>query len=182
MKARIAIVSVALSLILLLVAGCLWTPDLDEVQSMVARQIEPATMKTEVKLSLGSTALSLAKLITVFADVDAEARSYLSHIDHVDINVQEISGLSSVRDIHWPDDVMKSLEDEGWEILVKAREDDEIVFVLYKPHRNTIRQMYVMALSLDELVLVKIEGSLDAMMAQAMEDHGFAREITGVVH
>lgn len=182
MNARIVITALALGLIVIMGAGCLWTPDLDRVQRMVARQIEPATMKTEVKLSLGSTALSLAKLITVFADVDEEARSYLSHIDHVDINVQEISGLSSVRDVEWPDDVMKRLEAEGWEILVKAREDDEIVFVLYKPHRNTIRQMYVMALSLDELVLVRIEGRLDAMMAQAMGDHGFAREITGAVH
>ncbi len=178
MNARIAIASLTLSLVLLTGAGCLWTPDLDQVQRMVARQIEPATMKTEVRLSLGPGALSLARLVTVFADVDPEARSYLAHIDHVDINVQKISGLSSVKDVDWPDDVMKRLEAEGWEILVKARENDEIVFVLYKPHRNTIRQMYVMALSLDELVLVKIDGSLDAMMAQAMEDHGFAREIT----
>ena len=102
----------------------------------------------------------------------------MTHIDHVDINVQKISGLSSVQDVHWPDDVMKRLEADGWEILVKAREDDEITFVLYKPHHDTIRQMYVMALSLDELVLVRIEGSLDAVMAQAMADHGFAREIT----
>ena len=182
MNRRLAIASLALSLVLLTASGCLWTPDLDQVQRMVAKQIEPATMETQVRLSLGSTALSLAKLVTVFADVDAEARSYLSHIDHVDINVQEISGLSSVKDIDWPDDVMKKLEKEGWEILVKAREDEEIVFVLYKPHRNTIRQMYVMVLGLDELVLVKIEGSLDTMMTQAMEDHGFAREITEVVH
>ena len=164
--------------ILILVAGCVLTPSLDRIQRMVAEEIEPATMKTEVKFNLGPIALSAAKFVTRIADVEEEVQDYLGYIDRVELNVQRISGLSSLRSLRWPKQIEKKLKDDGWEILVKAREDEEIVLVLYKSRKSTIRSMYVMALNTEELVLVKVDGELDTLAIQAIEDHGFATELT----
>ena len=175
-------VSAALGLALLVTSGCVFTPDLDKVQRMVAKEIEPATMKTQVKLNLGPVALSLTRLITRLADVEEEARGYLDHIERVEINVQEISGLSSLSSIHWPEGLERRLKREGWEIMVKVRDEEEITLVLYKSRKKTIGSMYVMSLSPDELVLVKVQGRLDAIITRALEDHAFTKGWATNVH
>ena len=169
---------VTVGLILPLISGCVFTPDLDRIQRIVAQEIEPATMKTQVKLNLGPVAMSVAKLVTGFANVEEEVQDYLSCIRRVEVNVQEISGLSSLRSIRWPKGIERKLEHDGWETLVKAREENEIVLVLYKTHRKTVRSLYVVCLNPDELVLVKVEGKLDTLVTRALENHGFAADLT----
>ena len=168
--------------VLISAAGCVFTPSLDRIQRMVAEQIEPATMKTEVKLNLGPVAISAAKFVTRFAHVEEEVQDYLTCIDRVELNVQRISGLSSLRSLRWPKGIEKKLRDDGWEILVKAREDEEIVMVLYKTRKSSIRSMYVLVLNTEELVLVKVDGELDTLAMQAIENHGCATEWTADIH
>lgn len=163
-------------LALLATSGCIFTPDLDRVQRMVAREIEPATLRTKVKLTLGPMALSLARMVTEWADIDEEARACLADVDRVEINVQEISGLSSLSSVHWPKGLERRLDQEGWETLVKARDEEEIVLILYRLRGKTIGAMYVICLNSKELVLVKIEGRLDSLITRALEDHGFAKD------
>ncbi|UCE17799.1 MAG: DUF4252 domain-containing protein [Gemmatimonadota bacterium] len=182
MKSRSIILIVTLGLILPLVSGCVFTPDLDCIQRIVATQIEPATMKTQVKLNLGPVALSLARMITGFANVEDEVQDYLSCIKRVELNVQEISGLHAMRSIRWPKDVEHKLKREGWETLVKAKEEDEITFILYKTRKNRILSLYVINLNLDELVLVKVEGRLDTLITRALENHGFVVDLTADFH
>jgi hypothetical protein len=178
MKSRSIILIVTVGLILPLISGCVFTPDLDRIQRIVAAEIEPATMKTQMKLNLGPVAMSVAKLITRFANVEDEVQDYLSCIKRVEVNVQEISGLSSLRSMRWPKGIESKLEQEGWETMVKAREEDEIVLVLYKSHKKTVRSLYVVCLNPDELVLVKVEGRLDTLVTRALENHSFAADLT----
>ena len=160
----------------IMTTGCVFTPGLDRIQRIVAGEIEPASMKTEVKLNLGPVAMSAARFICRLGDVEEEALDYLRYIDHVEVNVQKISGLSSLSGIRWPAELDQRLEREGWEILVRAREDNEIVLVLYKPRGQTIRSMFVLVLDTEELVLVKIDGELDTLVMEAIEDHTVAAD------
>lgn len=176
MRMKWAFIAFFIVSVLIVVGGCVFTPGLDRIQCIVAKEIEPATMKTEIKLNLGPVAMSAAKLITRFAEVEEEALDYLDYIDRVELNIQEISGLSSTRSIHWPEDLDRRLEQEGWEILVRAREEDEIVLVLYKSRGQTIRSMFVICLNTEELVLVKVDGELDTLAIEAMEDHAFTTD------
>ena len=178
MKSRLTRVVLIILLILPILSGCVFTPSLDRIQRMVAEEIEPATMKTQVKLNLGPVAMSAAKLVTGLANVEDEVQDYLSCIKRVEVNVQEISGLSSLRSIRWPKGIERKLEHEGWETMVKAREEDEIVLVLYKSHKKTVRSLYVVCLNPDELVLVKVEGRLDTLVTRALENHSFATDVT----
>lgn len=47
----------------LLLSGCLSNPDLEEIEEVVARELEPATLETTIKLELGPGFLSLVKLL-----------------------------------------------------------------------------------------------------------------------
>ena len=178
MKSRLTILVLTILLILPVISGCVFTPDLDRIQRIVANEIEPATMKTQVKLNLGPIVISLARFVTKFTDVEDEVLDYLACIKRVEVNVQEISGLSSLRSIRWPKGIERKLERDGWETLVKAREEDEIVLVLYKTRKKTVRSLYVLSLSPEELVLVKVEGRLDTLVTRALENHSFAADLT----
>ena len=181
MKSRLIVLILTTGFILT-VTGCVFTPGLDRIQRIVAQEIEPATMKTQVKLNLGPIAISLARVVTGFTNVEEEVLDYLSCIKRVEVNVQEITGLSSLRSIRWPKSIEDKLEREGWEILVKAREEDEIVLVLYKSRKKTVRSLYVVSLNPDELVLVKVEGRLDTLVTRALENHGFTADLTADFH
>jgi hypothetical protein len=173
------VAGLVIALIVMTTAGCVFTPGLNRIQNMVAEEIEPATMKTEIKLNLGPLAMSAAKLVTRLASVEEEGLEYLNCIDHVELNIQKISGLSSIHGIRWPRELDRRLEEEGWEVLVRAREDEEIVLVLYKSHRKTIRSMFVLVLDTHELVLVKVDGELDTLVMEALEDHAFTDGFAG---
>src|SRR5690606_3138536 len=64
------------------------------------------------------------------------------------------------------------LERQGWEVLAKFREDDEVVHVYYRERRDAIRDLYVMVLSDDELVITRVKGDLSHLVARAIHDHG----------
>ena len=56
------------------------------------------------------------------------------------------------------------------------------MLVLYKPRKRTIRSMYVLVLNAEELVLAKVDGELDTLAIQAIENHGFATEWAADIH
>ncbi|MFQ6093623.1 MAG: hypothetical protein ACE5OR_13295 [bacterium] len=82
----------------LLGSGCYTSPDLDQIQAIVAREIEPAKIETTFKLSLGPISLPLGQLIMDWADVDEEPQEYKAELNHVEIGVHEISDLAMYKE------------------------------------------------------------------------------------
>ena len=64
---------------------------------------------------------------------------------------------------------------DGWEPLIKIRETDETVLVMYQPSRKGIRNLLVVQSNPDELVTVKIGGKLLALATRAIEQREVAR-------
>ena len=71
----------------------------------------------------------------------------------------------------------ESLLDEGWEMAIKAREHGESIWVMYRSDDDEIREVYIIVLDPDELVLVKVRGRLDRLFAKVMEEHGDLGEL-----
>jgi hypothetical protein len=69
---------------------------------------------------------------------------------------------------------------DGWEMAVKTQEDNEVVWVLYKERHGVVRDLYAIVLSEDELVLARVKGHLDRLLAKVMEDQIHLRDLTNV--
>lgn len=63
-------------------------------------------------------------------------------------------------------------EGDGWEMAVRIRDDDELSWVFYRLDEDTIKELYVVVMDRDELVLVKAEGNLERLVARALSDSG----------
>ncbi len=171
--------SVALSCLAgigLLLSGCLWTPEFSQILAQLRDQMPGVHFKKEIELNLGPTALGFARtvisLVPDEGDEDLQsARSYLREIRSVKVAIYKVYDAHSVEDVKIPAYVRKLLKRNNWETVAKVQEGDGIVYVLYKPHRKTIKEMFVMSLSDDELVMVQAEGRLDRLFEKVLEDH-----------
>ena len=47
-----------------------------------------------------------------------------------------------------------------------------MVWVLYREGYDTVRDLYVLVLSEEELVIASVQGRLDALLQQVVADHG----------
>lgn len=57
--------------------------------------------------------------------------------------------------------------------VARVQEEDEAVWVLTYEEDGIVRQIYVMAVNAEELVLARIEGDMDRIVARALEEHPF---------
>jgi len=162
-------------------SGCVWTPELSRVASELERQLPDAKFDKEFALSLGPMALGFAKLVSgMVGDDDVRhARAYLKEVSRVQVAVYETRDMPSMSNLRMPSR-LKDLEDRGWETAVKVREEDEAVWVMYRIDGESIRELYVVVLSDDELVLVKATGNLDRIMARALIDADHERGVPGL--
>ncbi len=153
--------------------GCLWAPELDSVRKDIERQIPDAHFEKEFAISLGPISLGLARTIIRFVPDDDvhEAREYLGDLSKVQIAVYEVDHIPRGAELKTPRK-LESLLDEGWEMAIKARDHGESLWVMYRLDDDEIREVYIVVLDPDELVLVKVRGRLDRLFAKVMEEHG----------
>ena len=165
---RLLVLVLAMSLL----AGCfsLTVPEFTQVRNELEKQVPEARFEKEVEFGLGRITLGAVKWVCLLVPDTREARKYLNDITGVSVAVYEVESLPAVNDLELPERLQDLLEDKGWDVLVKVREEDEIVWVLYQEHRGHIRNLYVVALEDDELVLVRLRGRLDRLFAKALEE------------
>jgi len=158
-------------IVIMAASGCTWSPELSRVRNQLEEQLPGAEFEKEIELSLGPLSLALARVILgAVDDEDAGiARKYLRDVSRVQVAVYECDNVPPVSHVKMPE-AIRDLEDDGWETAVKVREEDSLAWILYKIDDNRIRELYVITLSDEELVLVKAEGDLDRLAAQAIHD------------
>lgn len=164
---------VLIPILMMMTSGCLWAPGLDGVRKEIQDQIPGSHFEREFAISLGPISLGLARTITkMVPDEDANmASGYLKEIKNVKVAVYDAYDIPRDFELKTPWRLERLLEEEDWEMAVKVREDGESVWVLYREDSDTVRELFVVVLNDDELVLVKAEGRLDRLMEKVMEDH-----------
>jgi hypothetical protein len=168
----------ALALTLTLATGCVWTPELTRVKDDIASQLPGASFDREFSMSLGPVAIAVARLVTRFVPDAREAQTYLRDVSRVQVAVYNTSSMPRMSSVHMPE-ALRGLAAEGWEVAVKARQEDQLVWVLYRVEDEAVRELYVVALDDEELVLVKARGRLDRLVARALTERD---DIPGVPH
>lgn len=174
--AIVAVVAVTAGALLLpATSGCIWAPELARLRKDLQRQIPQASFEKEFELSLGPVAIGMARMITgMVPDDDAHlARDILGDVRHVEIAVYNAHHLPDIRHVQIPERLERMQNKDGWEMAVKVRDNDEVVWLMYRMRKDTIRDVYVVVLNDEELIMVKATGHLDNLVARALkETHG----------
>jgi hypothetical protein len=168
-KTRAVTVLVILVAITTASAGCMWAPELTRVCRDIQAQVPGATFDKQFAVSLGPVSLAFARLVTGLVPDARQARGYLRDVSRIQVAVYETEGMPPVSSVHMPRR-LEQLAEEGWETAVKVREKDSVVWVMYKVDDESIRDMYVIVLDEDELVMVKARGRLERLAAHALRE------------
>jgi hypothetical protein len=146
----------------------MWAPELSRVRDDIQSQLPEATFHKEVELSVGPVGLGLVRFVTSLIPDAREARPYLKDVSRVQVGVYEAT-VTSTAGLSMPKK-LRALLDDGWEVAIRMRDEDEAVWLLYRADDESIREVFVVVLNPDELVLVKAKGRLERLVALALEE------------
>lgn len=153
-------------------SGCLWAPDLAVVRKDIERQLPGVNFDKEIELTLGPISLLFARLVTRMVPDAREASGYLRDVSRIELAVYNADHMPPSHTVTMPEKLKKMRESEGWELAVRVRDDNDLVWVLYRLDDEVIKELYVVVLGDDELVLVKAEGKLERLVARALSESG----------
>ncbi len=172
----------ALGLILIVslsFTGCLGVNgEFRTVRNHVLSNIE-MDVNRDIELSIGPALISFASLFVSFAETDEPVDEMLRQIKRVQVGVYE------VREV-FTDKVNSSvvtaltdlMSEKGWKYIVKSRDHNEIATVFVRSEEvDELSEMFVVAVSGEEIVFVHIEGELEDLIEIAVREHGLGIQV-----
>jgi uncharacterized protein DUF4252 len=160
--------------------GCFSSSELANVRYDLQHQLPGASFKKNVEFSCGPVLLTLARTVTTIIPGAREARPYLSGVSQVSIGVYD-AHVDSLGDVRMPKR-LQSLIDDGWETAIRVRDNHEAAWLLYRPDEDRVKEIFIVVLDDDELVLVKARGNLEHLVAAALESEHGRRSFHDVLH
>lgn len=154
------------------VEGCLWAPDLVKIRKDIQRQLPEARFEKKIELTLGPLSMILVRQVTKWVPDAREAYDYLRDLSRIELAIYETERKPSTMTVSLPGKLQNLLEREEWELALKVSSDNELVWLLYRIDRNTIREAYLVVMNDDELIMVKTEGRLERLIARALSESG----------
>jgi len=114
-----------------------------------------------VEVFLKGSLLAMAR--EAVGDEDPELKHMLANIQYIHVQVFDLDGVDTKQVTAKTKEVAKQLDQKGWELAVRVREDDEHVYVYLLPgQKNNIAGLVVMAVEEDdEAAFVNIVGDID---------------------
>jgi hypothetical protein len=171
MTSKRTLLMISIAVVVVSCSGCLWAPELDGIRKDIERQLPGASFQREFALSLGPITLGLARTIVRLVPDAAEAREYLDDVRSVRVAVYEVANLPAEPILETPTRLASLVEEDGWEIAARVNQQDENVWLLYRAENDSIKDIYFVVLSDEELVLVRAHGNIERLARKAMRDH-----------
>ena len=171
MSYRSVFAFVGLLAAVMLLSGCFYSREIAQTRRDLEQHYPEARFDQEVVVSLGPASLrALGWLAGLAPEEEAQmASDYLREISRVKVGVYQVERAPDLNDFDPP--TLRRFMREGWEVAVKAREDDEIIWVLYKERHGEVRDIYAIVLSDEDMVLARIKGHLNRLLEKVMDDH-----------
>jgi hypothetical protein len=148
-----------------------------EIRSNILANVE-GDFEREIEFSIGSGLLALAGAFVSFADTEVDVEDMLDQIDRVQIGVfknrdfREFSYSTRLLD-----DISQKMKEQGWSYIVKNKERNELAGIFVRENSdNELRQMFVIALERDELVMTEISGHINKLVEIAVRENGIKFE------
>ena len=152
----------------------------ENVRRDIEKEIPGAEFTKEAEVSIESGAFTtVGRILGRVADNDDlyEAARYVQELRRIKVGVYSVNRLPS--DDHINLFELDRFEEGGWEPATFIEDDNEAIWVLYREWYDEIRDMFVLVLNDDELVIVRIEGALDHLLEKVIEDDDFLAGVFG---
>jgi hypothetical protein len=131
--------------------GCFWSPELSGVRDDIEHQLPGSSFDKNIEFSFGPVLLTFARVVTSVIPGAREVRPYLHGVSRVQVAVYE-AHIDSIAGLHMPRR-LQSLMEDGWETAVRVRDNEDAVWLLYRPDGDEVKEIFVVVLNRDELVL-----------------------------
>ncbi len=155
------------------VSGCA-SYELMRVRNDIDRQVPEARIGNGYAMSFGRISLGLARWLSgLVDDEDAGiAQAVLSEVRRVQFARYDINGAFDATTLRMPGRLRSYLERGDWYLLAGIREESEAVWVVYKEKDDIVVDLLAVVMGQEELVLAKISGDLNAVVAAALSQQG----------
>ncbi len=129
------------------------------------------------ELSIGQAGMLLAGMFIRMADEsEHNIDQMLAQVSRVQIGVYELEDPADRQNVNCREmltSVETQMKNEGWHYIVKTRDNNEIAAVFIRDNiLDEFSEMFVVAFSNKELVLVHLNGDLDNLIQIAIREHG----------
>ncbi len=174
MRRRFGLALAAMSL-LFSSTGCLWAPELSQIQREIERQLPGSSFEKEVRLSLGPLSLGMARFVTrmipdSYVPEAGEAHDYLNEVRRVQIALYRTVTLPPLGSVRMPEPLRLLVRDQNWHLAIKNQSEAELTWVLTRMENDLVRDIYVVLLDSQQLAVIRVEGRMDQLVAKAVEN------------
>ena len=155
-----------------LCSGCFYAREIVHTRRDIERAYPQARFDREVVVRLGTGPLrGIGWIAGLVPDDDVQvARDYLRDLHRVKVGVYRTETLPPLGEVNLAR--LPRFEEGGWRLAVRTQEADEAVWVLYRAPHGDVRDLYVLVLDEEALVLVRLQGRLDEMLKRAVAAQG----------
>jgi hypothetical protein len=155
-----------------LFAGCAGTPSVDTVGWEIQRRFPEARFEREEHFHLGRVKMGLLRGLVRMVPGEVEAQKVLSRIHSVEVATYRVHSLPDLDRLAGDTRFEKQLSQHGWTPMVRTREENSQAWVFVRTDpAGALRNLFVVDLSESELSLVRIDGRIDQVLAEAIAAH-----------
>lgn len=172
---RSAVALLTLALALPALSACTATPAPEEIRGQLERELPGTHFEPEEHIRLGRFSLALVRgILNMVDDEDSDvdqARKIMAGLRRVDVATYRVTALPELDDrVLSP--LLDRLHRGGWQTVVRARESGSHAWILTRGEAGEVfAHLFVVSLERDELVIVRLDGHLDRVLAEAIADH-----------
>ena len=127
----------------------------------------------QFEFSIGPVGFFLASQFVKFADTEENVDEMLSKVRNIHIGIYDRLSNFSKPSLSLLTSITNSIVDENWKSIVKSIDGNEMVGVFVKEENpDDIEEIFVITLTNEELVMVKLQGSLGSIIELVIKEHG----------
>lgn len=167
-----------LVLLVPLATGCIYSRELSNSKREIERGYPDLDIDKRLTLSFGPRSLHTVGWIArrIPEEETQQAASYLRTLERVKVALYDVDYLDENSRANRA--AVTDFEKNGWTLAVRAQEDSEAVWVLYRSdYKDDVRDIKVVVLGEDELVIARVQGHLNELLEDLMDDHNLMDDI-----
>jgi hypothetical protein len=157
---------------LVFAGGCAHSgsPRAATVANSIQMEQPQCSLERESHLALSGLSLSATKALVKLADED-EAAQILDGLKRVELATYLVAGGDQCRDLTDLGTVEAELFQQGWTLVVREQDAGEATWVFMSENESgTIDGLYVVTFDRRELEIVRLEGRIDEILAEAIAE------------
>lgn len=151
-----------LLLVLPLLVGCFHARSLNETRLDIERNWPGADFESEFQFTVGRLGMAIVRSLA-----DDESRDLMKSVRKVEIGVYFAESLPEGS--YAPATLPKLFALDDWKTLTSVRSEDSLALVLARFRDENVRDMMVVVLEDEEMVLIRLRGDLQKMLDHVLE-------------